>query len=117
MHACTVKVLLYKCPCSWCCTALAQGLRGRRAPRGDFSPVSDQVRHRGKISPRAAGDAKTLHHPVLLVLPERPMGIPRAPESPCRVLQSIDWEGEQALFELTLVDALHCDRLRTDQAG
>ena len=45
------------------------------------------------------------------------MGIPRAPESPCRVLQSIDWEGEQALFELTLVDAPHCDRLRTDQAG
>ena len=33
------------------------------------------------------------------------MGIPRAPESPCRVLQSIDWEGEQALLELTLVDA------------
>ena len=49
--------------------------------------------------------------------PRAPVGIPRAPESPCRVLQSIDWEGEQALFELTLVDALHCDRLRTDQAG
>ena len=33
------------------------------------------------------------------------MGIPRAAVSPCRVLQSIDWEGEQALLELTLVDA------------
>ena len=79
--------------------------------------MTSEVGQLGKIVPRAAGDAKTLHHPVLLVLPERPMGIPRAPESPCRVLQSIDWEGEQALFELTLVDALHCDRLRTDQAG
>ena len=79
--------------------------------------MSGKVGHRGKISPRAAGDAKTLHHPVLLVLLEPPMGIPRAAVSPCRVLQSIDWEGEQALFELTLVDALHCDRLRTDQAG
>ena len=67
--------------------------------------------------PRSAGDAKTLRDHVLLVCRERPMGIPRAPESPCRVLQSIDWEGEQALFELTLVDALHCDRLCTDQAG
>ena len=45
------------------------------------------------------------------------MAIPRAAVSPCRVLQSIDWEGEQALLELTLVDASHCDRLRTDQAG
>ena len=51
------------------------------------------------------GRAKALHHPVLLDLPEPPMGIPRAAVSPCRVLQSIDWEGEQALLELTLVDA------------
>ena len=34
------------------------------------------------------------------------MGIPRAAVSPCRVLQSIDWEGEQALLELTLVVSL-----------
>ena len=61
--------------------------------------------HPGKIFPRAAGGAKTLHHPVLLVLLEPPMGIPRAAVSPCRVLHSIDWEGEQALLELTLVDA------------
>ena len=43
------------------------------------------------------------------------MGITRAPESPCRVLQSIDWEGEQALLELTLVDArtvFGCHRAR-----
>ena len=43
------------------------------------------------------------------------MGIPRAAVSPCRVLQSIDWEGEQALLELTLVDArtvFGCHRTR-----
>ena len=34
-----------------------------------------------------------------------------------RTRKSIEWEGEQALLELTLVDAPHCDRLRTDQAG
>ena len=45
------------------------------------------------------------------------MGIPRAAVSPCLVLHTTDWEGEQALSGLTLVDALHCDRLRTDQAG
>ena len=33
------------------------------------------------------------------------MGIPRAAVSPCSVLQSIDWEGEQGHLELTLVDA------------
>ena len=33
------------------------------------------------------------------------MGIPRAAVSPCRVLQSIEWEGEQGHLELTLVDA------------
>ena len=115
MHACTVRVLLYKCPCRWCCTARAQGLGGRRALREDFSPVSDLGGHRGKIFPRAAGGAKALHQPVLLDLPEPPMGIPRAAVSPCRVLQSIDWEGEQALLELTLVDArtvFGCHRTR-----
>ena len=77
--------------------------------------MSGDLGHRGKISPRAAGGAKTLHHPVLLDLPEPPMGIPRAAVSPCRVLQSIDWEGEQALLELTLVDArtvIGCHRTR-----
>ena len=67
--------------------------------------MSGEVGHRGKISPRAAGGAKTLRDPVLLVLPEPPMGIPRAAVSPCSVLQSIDWEGEQGHLELTLVDA------------
>ena len=33
------------------------------------------------------------------------MGIPRAAVSPCRVLHTIDWEGEQALSGLTLFDA------------
>ena len=59
--------------------------------------------HLGKIVPGSTGGAKTLRDHVLLVLPEPPTGISRAPKSPCRVLQSIDWEGEQALFELTLV--------------
>ena len=43
------------------------------------------------------------------------MGIPRARISPCRVLQSIDWEGEQGHLELTLVDArtvFGCHRTR-----
>ena len=83
MHACTVRVLLYKCPCSWCCTAPAQGLRGRRAARDYFSTVSSEVGHRGKIVPGSAGGAKALHDLVLLDLPEPPMGIPRAAVSPC----------------------------------
>ena len=77
--------------------------------------MSDLGGHRGKIFPRAAGAAKTLHHPVLLDLPEPPMAIPRAAVSPCRVLQSIDWEGEQGHLELTLVDArtvFGCHRTR-----
>ena len=77
--------------------------------------MSDLAGHRGKIFPRAAGAAKTLHHPVLLDLPEPPMAIPRAAVSPCRVLQSIDWEGEQGHLELTLVDArtvFGCHRTR-----
>ena len=43
------------------------------------------------------------------------MGIPRAAVSPCSVLQSIDWEGEQGHLELTLVDArtvFGCHRTR-----
>ena len=55
--------------------------------------------------PRAAGGAKAPRDPVVLVLPEPPMASPRAAVSPCRVLQSIDWEGEQGHLELTLVDA------------
>ena len=89
----------------------------RRARPDDFGLVRNQVSNQAKIVRRAGGDAKTLHHLVLLVLLEPPMGIPRAAVSPCLVLHSIDWEGEQALLELTLVDALHCDRVRTDQAG
>ena len=38
--------------------------------------------------------------------PRAPMGIPRARISPCRVLHTNDWEGEQGLRELTLEDAL-----------
>ena len=94
---------------------MVQGLRGAGCPREDFSPVSSEVGHRGKIVPRAAGGAKTLRDPVLLVLPEPPMAIPRAAVSPCSVLQSIDWEGEQGHLELTLVDArtmLGCHRTR-----
>ena len=43
------------------------------------------------------------------------MAIPRAAVSPCGVLQSIDWEGEQGHLELTLVDArtvFACHRTR-----
>ena len=35
--------------------------------------------------------------------------------SPYRVLQSIDWEGEQELRELTILDALQCTLVRTGQ--
>ena len=84
---------------------------------GLFFPGDDRPRTPGKNSPGVSRrDASTLA-PCPARPARAPMGIPRAAESPCRVLQSIDWEGEQALFELTLVDALHCDRLRTDQAG
>ena len=94
---------------------LAKTLRGTCARRDYFSPVSSEVGHRGKMFPRAAGDAKALHHPVLLDLPEPPMAIPRAAVSPCRFLQSIEWEGEQGHLELTLVDArtvFACHRTR-----
>ena len=86
-----------------------------RAPRDYFSWVTSEVGQPGKMFPGSTGGAKTLRDHVLLVHPEPPMGIPRAPESPCRVLHSIDWEGEQALLELTLVDArtvFGCHRTR-----
>ena len=38
------------------------------------------------------------------------------PQSPPSTSEAAAPVQEQALFELTLVDALHCDRLRTDQA-
>ena len=94
---------------------VVQGLRAAGCPREDFSPVSSEVGHRGKIVPGSAGGAKALHDLVLLDLPEPPMGIPRAAVSPCGVLQSIDWEGEQGHLELTLVDArtvFACHRTR-----
>ena len=43
------------------------------------------------------------------------MAIPRVVVSPCRVLQSLEWEGEQGHLELTLVDArtvFACHRTR-----
>ena len=35
--------------------------------------------------------------------------------SPCRVLHTNEWEGEQALSEVALEDALHCTLVRTNQ--
>ena len=43
------------------------------------------------------------------------MGIPRARISLCRVLHTVEWEGEQGLCELALVDALHGTLVRTSQ--
>ena len=77
--------------------------------------MSDLGGHRGKIVPSRTGAPECFREGVQLVLPEPPMAIPRAAVSPCRVLQSIDWEGEQALLELTLVDArtvIGCHRTR-----
>ena len=67
--------------------------------------MSDLAGHRGKIVPSRTGAPECFREGVLLVLPEPPMAIPRAAVSPCSVLQSIDWEGEQGHLELTLVDA------------
>ena len=94
---------------------LVQGLRAAGCPREDFSPVSDLAGHRGKIVPSRTSAPECFREGVLLGLPEPPMGIPRAAVSPCRVLQSVDWEGEQGHLELTLVDArtvIGCHRTR-----
>ena len=62
-------------PCSTRCTRLARGgPHGPHASWGDFSPVTSEIGHRGKIFPRAAGAAKTLRDHVLLVCRERLWG-------------------------------------------
>ena len=76
-----------------------------RAPRDYFSPVSARRGHRGKIVPRSAARILGTWQPTVARPPRAPMAIPRAAVSPCRVLHTIDWEGEQALSGLTLFDA------------
>ena len=74
--------------------------RGRTRRSGDKHLFSPDHRVRPRWGARWVVLLVHLARP-----PRPPMGIPRAAVSPCRVLQSIDWEGEQALLELTLVDA------------
>ena len=83
---------------------------------GLFFLGDERGRTPSKNSPEVSRRREDPARPRAACPPRAPMGIPRAAVSPCRVLQSIDWEGEQALLELTLVDASHCDRVRTDQA-
>ena len=75
------------------------------APRDYFSPVSALRGHRGKIVPRSAARILGTWQPTVARPPRAPMAIPRAAVSPCRVLHTTDWEGEQALSGLTLFDA------------
>ena len=79
---------------------------------GEIFPRCRMVLDTGEKSPRGQ---QALRSPCALVMPDYHRDAPRARISPCRVIQSTDWEREQELRELTLEDALQCNLARTSQ--